>query len=141
VHADRDQLAFLSDQSATSSGYANNLGALRTLGFLAYPAKGRVGLTEAGRAIAVIEEVPASSSELHAIVERKLSPTRWRIIATLIQAYPREVERAELAELSNQSATSSGYANNLGALRSLGLLDYPSKGSVVATSALFLDER
>lgn len=139
--ADRDQLAFLSDQSATSSGYANNLGALRSLGFLAYPAKGRIGLTEAGRAIAMVEDVPTSSSELHAIVERKLSPPRWRIIATLIQAYPREVDRAELAELSSQSATSSGYANNLGALRSLGLLDYPSKGSVIATPALFLDGR
>lgn len=139
--ADRDQLAFLSDQSATSSGYANNLGALRSLGFLAYPAKGRIGLTEAGRAIAVVEGVPTSSSEFHAIVERKLSPPRWRIVATLIQAYPREVDRAELAELSNQSATSSGYANNLGALRSLGLLDYPSKGSVIATPALFLDGR
>jgi hypothetical protein len=140
-HADRDQLAFLSVQSPSSGGYANNLGALRSLGLLDYPAKGRVGLTDAGRALAVIEDVPATSSELHAIVQRRLPPARWRIIASLIKAYPRDVDRAELAELSNQSPSSGGYANNLGALRSLGLLDYPSKGSVIATPALFLEGR
>jgi hypothetical protein len=35
------------------------------------------------------------------------------------------------------SATSSGFANNLGALRSLGLIDYPQRGQVMATDLLF----
>lgn len=35
-------------------------------------------------------------------------------------------------------SASSGYANNLGALRSLGLIDYPSPGMVAATDLLFL---
>jgi uncharacterized protein len=139
--ADRDQLAFLSEQSPTSSSYANNLGALRSANFIDYPAQGRIALTDAGRALAVVENVPATSAELHAIVQRRLPPARWRILATLINAYPREVDRAELAELSVQSPMSSSYANNLGALRSLGLLDYPSKGSVIATPALFLEGR
>ncbi len=141
--ADRDQLAFLSYQSPTSGGYANNLGALRTLGLLDYPSKSRVALTDKGRARASLDdvEVPSTSEELHAIVERRLPPARWRILKTLISAYPRDVDRTELAELSNQSPTSGGYANNLGALRTLGLLDYPSKGAVVATAALFLEGR
>lgn len=139
--ADRDQLAFLSDQSPTSGGYANNLGALRGAGLIEYPAKGRIALTEAGRAMAVVENVPATSAELHAIVQRRLPPARWRIVATLIDAYPGDVDRAELGERSDQSPTSGGYANNLGALRSLGLIDYPSRGRVVATPALFLEGR
>jgi len=139
--ADRDQLAFLSEQSPTSSSYANNLGALRSANLIDYPGQGRIALTDAGRALAVVENVPASSAELHAIVQRRIPPARWRILATLINAYPRDVERAELAELASQSPSSSSYANNLGALRSLGLLDYPSRGTVIATPALFLEGR
>lgn len=36
---------------------------------------------------------------------------------------------------------SSGYTNNLGALRSLGLVDYPRPGRVVALPVLFLEEQ
>lgn len=140
-NADRDQLAFLADQSARSSTYANSLGMLRSAQLIDYPAKGRVGLTDEGRAIAVAEGVPSTSSELHALVQRKVPPSRWRIIETLIKAYPKDVDRAELAELSNQSATSSTYSNSLGALRTLGLIDYPNRGSVIATPALFLEGR
>jgi hypothetical protein len=46
-----------------------------------------------------------------------------------------------LAEEAEQSATSGGYSNNLGALRSLGLIDYPVPGQVVATALLFPGER
>lgn len=35
--------------------------------------------------------------------------------------------------------TSSGFTNNLGRLRSLGLIDYPQPRQVVATPVLFLD--
>lgn len=37
------------------------------------------------------------------------------------------------------SPTSGGYFNNLGSLRTLGVLDYPALGHVVATPILFLD--
>lgn len=36
---------------------------------------------------------------------------------------------------------SGGYFNNLGALRTLGVIDYPTPGRVVATSVLFLEAR
>ena len=42
---------------------------------------------------------------------------------------------------SGSSSTSSAYANNLGRLRSLGLIDYPDRGHVVALPVLFLEER
>jgi Helicase HerA, central domain len=139
--ADRDQLAFLSEQSPSSSSYANHLGALRSANLIDYPSNGRVALTEGGRGIAVVENVPTTSTELHAMMQRRLPPARWKIIATVIDAYPADVDRSELAERSEQSPTSSAYANHLGALRSLGLLDYPRKGRVIATPALFLEGR
>ena len=49
---------------------------------------------------------------------------------------PPEAESAEVYPWCR----SSGYANNLGALRSLGLLDYPVPGQVVASAMLFLDQ-
>lgn len=45
----------------------------------------------------------------------------------------------DLAVATGQSPTSGGYFNNLGRLRSLGLIDYPRPGFVVAKSVLFLE--
>jgi len=44
-----------------------------------------------------------------------------------------------LADSIGVSKTSGGYFNNLGSLRTMGLIDYPSPGRVVATSILFLE--
>lgn len=43
---DKNQLAESIGASASSSAYANNLGRLRTMGFITYPAKGRVRASE-----------------------------------------------------------------------------------------------
>ena len=50
--ADKTQLALLVGVSPTSGGYFNNLGALRSEGFIDYPSGGTVALTDAGAAIA-----------------------------------------------------------------------------------------
>jgi hypothetical protein len=60
-----------------------------------------------------------------------------RILRVLIERHPEQVEKAVLAQDSEQSPTSSGYANNLSALRSLGVLDYPERGFVRAADILF----
>ncbi|TXH35245.1 MAG: hypothetical protein E6Q98_15740 [Rhodospirillaceae bacterium] len=137
--ANKTQLALLADQSPTSSGYANNLGALRSAGLIEYPASGKVALTDAGRRKSNEPERPATSADLHATLQRQLPPAKWRILEALIGAYPVHLSKADLAEQSGQSATSSGYANNLGSLRSLGFIDYPSAGMVVALSVLFIE--
>jgi hypothetical protein len=49
--------------------------------------------------------------------------------------------KADLAEAAGVSPASSGFQNNLGGLRSLGLIDYPHPGHVVATTVLFLEGR
>lgn len=43
------------------------------------------------------------------------------------------------AERASQKPTSGGYFNNLGTLRTLGLIDYPSPGEVAALPALVLE--
>lgn len=135
--ANRTQLAMLADQSPTSSSYQNNLGGLRSLRLLEYVAAG-IQLTDEGRAAAASPDTPPTSAELQASIMRRLPPARARILAELIRAYPRGLARGALADLAAQSATSSSYQNNLGALRSLGVIDYRG-GEVVALPVLFLE--
>ncbi|MFV8160621.1 ATP-binding protein [Mycobacterium sp. 134] len=137
--ADKTQLALWAGVSPKSSGYANNLGGLRSLGLLDYPAPSRVALTEAGRGVARGSAGAITSTvELHRKIESLVSPARWRILAPLVRAYPGTLSREAVADAAGVSASSSGYANNLGALRSLGLIDYPDRGCVRASAVMFL---
>jgi DNA helicase HerA-like ATPase len=79
----------------------------------------------------------STSGELLAdlVVDQGLSAPQWRILAALIQAYPAAVDRVDLAAEAGQSHASSGYANNLGHLRGLGLVT--KKGPIAATDLLF----
>jgi hypothetical protein len=138
---DKTQLALMVGVSPTSGGYFNNLGALRSSGLIHYPNGGTVALTDTGAAAASTDGVPATTSELHASIRAKLPPAKWKILDVLIRAYPRAVARDDLANAIDVSPTSGGYFNNLGSLRSLGLLDYPSPGAVAAQPVLFLEGR
>lgn len=130
----RANLAVMADQSPRSSGYTNNLSSLRSAGLISYPSSSAVALTDAGRAVAVGEKLDLRG--LRAAWQSKLPAPQWRILAVLIEEYPNELARTDAAEMSGQSPTSSGYTNNLSALRSLGLLDYPSRGTLVATDLI-----
>lgn len=136
----RIQVALIAGQSPSSSGFANNLGALRSAGLIDYPAGGAVSLTDEGRA-ALSNAVPplVTSEDLHDRLRALLQPARWRILESLIAEYPAPLSREDLAARAGQSASSSGFANNLGALRSLGYLDYPSGGFVKAEPVLFIE--
>lgn len=136
----RNNLAVFSDQSPTSSGYGNNLGALRSLGYITYPTSDTAQLTNEGRAQAAPVEAPMTLDGLHQAWLGKLPPKRQAMVEVLIKAYPDAVPRDALAEATKQSPTSSGYGNNLGALRSLGIADYPSSDEVIATNLLFPPE-
>jgi hypothetical protein len=141
VSVERTQVAFFADQSPRSSGYTNNLGALRTAGYIDYPSAGLVQLTEKGRALAEPISVPPDTAALHRRIQAQIPPALWRILAATIGQYPDSLTREKLAELAGQSPTSSGFTNNLGRLRSLGLIDYPQARQVVATPVLFIDGR
>ena len=135
----RVQVAVAAQYSATSTGFTNPLGALRSLGLLSYPVPGLLELTDMGREIAEAPRDPPTTAELHARVRAVLEPRQWRILAPLIEAYPAPLSREEAAKRAEYSATSTGYTNPLGALRSLGLIDYPTPGQVVALPILFVE--
>lgn len=125
--------------SPTSGGYFNNLGNLRSAGLIEYPTGGTVALTDAGHAIASTDGVPSTTQELHEAIRAKLPPAKWKVLEQAIRAYPHSLEKDTLAAAIGVSPTSGGYFNNLGSLRSLGLIDYPRPGEVQALPVLFLD--
>lgn len=134
----RNQLALWADVSPTSGGYFNNLGGLRSAGMLDYPAPSTVALTEAGRSFAN-HAPPPSVEQMQEAVCAKVGASKAAILRALIDLYPGDIGKDDLAERIGVSPTSGGYFNNLGALRTLGLIDYPSPGRVAALPVLFLD--
>ncbi len=135
----RSNVAVFADVSPRSSGFSNNLGALRTKGLLDYPSGGTAAITEAGLECVDEPKPIYSLDQLHEAWYAKLSNPQRRILEQVIRVYPDGVGRHRLAQISGQSPTSSGYSNNLGSLRSLGLVTYPSRGAVAASDLLFPD--
>lgn len=135
---DRAMIAIFADQSPKSSGFANNLGALRSAGMIDYPDRGYVSLTPEGHQLAEHVDAPLSLGEYHKAWFARVSGPQRKMLDLLVLEYPGPIERNALAEQTDQSPRSSGYANNLGFLRnSLGLIDYPGTGLVAATARLF----
>lgn len=137
---DRAQVAFFAGTTPSSSSYQNNLGALRTSGAIDYGGSGTVFLTDLGAASADAGTLGASETQEHvqrALLER-LPPAKQRIVRALLLAYPGTLSRAELAEQSETTASSSSFQNNLGSLRSLGAIEYRGK-EVAASGLLFLE--
>lgn len=137
TEVDRPSLAFLAGASPTSSSYANNLGALRTAGLIEYRAGSRIALTGAGQYLARKPERRLTHADILRGVLDRLVPAQGRIVAHVAKVYPKEIDKASLARTVGASATSSSYANNLGRLRSLGLIQYRPEGKVRADDRLF----
>lgn len=136
AEADRDAVGWFAGATPQSSGFANNLGSLRTAGLIDYPAGGKVKLTEAGQAL--VPQMPAPThGDIVALVRGKVTPAQFRLLQVAINAWPDDLSSDDLATMAEASPTSSGFANNKGRLRSLGLIDYPSQGRVRAGDVLF----
>lgn len=136
--ASKTQVALFVGHSPTSGGYANNLGRLRSVGLIDYPHPGTVELTSEGRSRARPPDIPPTTEALHGQVMGLVSRSQAAILELLIWAYPEAISKQEIAERIGASPTSGGFANNLGRLRSLGLINYPRAGYAGAESVLFL---
>jgi len=140
-HPTKTQVALVAKQSPTSGNYTNYLGSLRSAGLIDYPIPGHVALTADGvDAVSDGTDVPRTSEEIHRFVRTLVGEARWKIMASLIEAYPESLDKVTLAERSGMSATSGNYTNYLGRLRSNGLLDYPAAGHVRAQDILFIGQ-
>lgn len=134
----RSILAPMAGVSAKSSGFEKNLSTLRTAGLVDY-GPGTVRLTPEGRDRAVIIATPGTARDLQEAVIAKASRPQGEMLRVLIAAYPHPLTRDELAQRLGVSAASSGFEKNLSTLRTMGVIDYPIRGEVVALPILFLN--
>jgi len=133
----REQVAFIAGYSPTSGGFYNLLGGLRTMGLLDYPSGGLVSLTEAGQERADAPAIAPTRDEFHRHVRGKLSGSQLRVFDPILAAWPNEIASDAVAEQAGYSASSGGFFNLRGSLRTLGLIDYPTGGQCRAEDWLF----
>lgn len=139
--AARSTLAFLAGSSSKSSGFEKNLSTLRTAGLIDYPSQGYVALTDAGTAVAETPSAPLTDDELQQAIYRKLSRPQAELLRVLVEAHPTALDREELAARAGVSAASSGFEKNVSTLRTFGFVDYPARGSVAASTVMFVEGR
>jgi hypothetical protein len=138
VRPTKSTVAVWAGTTPTSSTFEKNIGALRTQGLLDYPAPGLMSITAAGNKFTSSPDVP-TLGDLHERWFAILPPGRAKILRALVDIYDGSLTREQLSEKIDQSQASSTFEKNLGALRSLGVVDYPTPGEVAATSLLFPD--
>lgn len=132
-----EQVGFIAAYSPSSGGFANLKGGLRGLGLVEYPAGGRLALTPEGEAIAVPPAMDVTRDAFHAQVRAKLTGPQVKVLDPILVAYPDPITSLEVAEIASYSASSGGFANLRGSLRTIGLIDYPAPGQVRAADWLF----
>jgi hypothetical protein len=131
-------LAARAGASHKSSAYGNNLGALRSRGILDYRG-GQVYLTPAGMELAGPQKQPLSVEEMAESCKYLLTGAQQAIFDALYRAYPNGISRDELAAAAGASPTSSAYGNNLGAMRSAGMIDYGADKTVHMQKWIFME--
>lgn len=133
------QVALVAGYGSVAGGaYRNPKGALRSGGYVIYPQDGMIELTPDGRKLAEMPDVPRTRSALHQMVLLHVKGPEQRILRPLLDAYPDELARQQVAKAAGYESTAGGaFRNPLGHLRSLGLVTYPQDGSVRAADVLF----
>lgn len=119
------------------SGHVNNvMGSLATAGLIEYPRQGFLALTDAGRAEARALEVH-SLEDVHAAWFEICNGPQRKLLKVLVERWPEEVGRDELAEASGYTAGTGHYNNVVGSLHTMGAIQYPRQGYVRASDLLF----
>lgn len=136
----RSIVAFLAGYSVSSSSFEKALSGNNTAGLGRYPSSDSVELTEAGRALANPQRIPLDTRELHNVIFSRLPSPQAKALRPLIEVYPKPMKREEIADRAGYSVSSSSFEKALSSLRTMGLIDYPSKSEAIALPVLFLED-
>ena len=111
---------------------------MRSAELIEYPQGGTVSLTEKGREV-IGAQIAPSAEEVFRRAESLLTQAQKRVLEVLREIHPEGISREDLAERAGVPATSGGFKNNLGAMRTAGLIEYPGAGAVRCADWLFVD--
>jgi hypothetical protein len=137
----RVQVAFLAGYShPQSTGFVKAIGALRTSGLIAYPSPGTLAFTDEGKSNAPVVDEPLTNEQLQERIMGLVGGVFAKVLKVLIESYPDPIERTTLAQATDYThPQSTGFVKAIGRLRSLGLAEYPSAGTIKASSMLFFE--
>src|SRR6185369_9841780 len=128
----RVQVALLTGYTHKSSTIRNALGALRTAGFITKSGEPIQATAEGVAAAGDVELLPPAGPELVAYWRSRLGQAERSILDVLVDAYPADVTRQEIAERTGYTDGSSTIRNALGRLRSLALVEgWHASGNLV----------
>ena len=133
----RQNVAVIAGISAKGGYFSNTLGTMRTAELIDYPGNGLVSLTSKGSGYASLPDAPQNLNDLHQRWFTKLPKAQRTLLEVLIRFYPQKMLRTALAHQAELDANGGYFSNSLGALRSLGLVEYPASGHVRASNLLF----
>jgi uncharacterized protein len=134
----KNMVAAWAGYSPIGGAFGNPIGALRSKGFIDYPAPGVVTLTDAGRKT-VGPCDPPDQEEIWRRIEATCTGPEQKILRALLgNAGQDEISKEQLAEKAGYLPIGGAFGNPIGALRAKGLLDYPRQGVVKAAEWLFL---
>lgn len=134
-------VAFLAGYTYGSGGYNNPRGRLRQRGLIEYIPGDHLKLSAAGKKSAEYPDIEPTNEALHSAILGKLPGPEGRILSVLLKHYPKSMDSTKLAEASGYTPGSGGFNNPRGRLKTLGLVEYPSPGMVVAKDLLFPEGR
>lgn len=134
------QLATLSDVNLSSGTFYGYLSSLRVRG-LVTDEREEVTLTSDGSVFIgePIRSEPMTSGEIVATFSPKLKAGAKRMLELLVDAYPSNISKKELAEQAEVNIESGTFYGYLSSLRSNGLVE-DDKGTARASPTLFLNE-
>jgi hypothetical protein len=136
----RTWVAPLADTTWKSSGFEKNVSTLKTGGYLETGGPGMLRILSPGRG-----EVGDQQPPTHELLLQKcaaaLSTPQGAILNNLVQVYPQDLAREEIAERSGTTVTSSGFEKNMSTLKTAGMLEITGKGRARAAAWLFAEER
>lgn len=132
-------VAFIAGYRVGGGAFNNPKARLRGKNLIEYLSGKRMKLTEDGRAMAQAPDAPLTTEELHRMVLERLDGPEGRILRPLLSAFPEPMTLEDLARAAEYELGGGAFNNPKGRLRTLGLIDYPSKGLAVAKDFLFLE--
>ena len=135
----KPMVAGWSGYSPEGGAFGNPIGALRSKGYITYPAPATVQLTAEGLAQVGEQQPPASEQEIQQRILNILTGPERKILAALLNHGKDEISKEDLAAASGYEVEGEAFGNPIGALRTKGFLDYPRPRIVKAADWLFFE--
>lgn len=137
VPANRKTVAAHSGYSPGGGAFNNILGRLRSMELVSYPDSGTVAITAMGMLIANLPTGDLTGELLRQSWLSKVSAPQQKILSALIDMYPADISREELAERSGYAEGGGAFNNYVGRLCTLGAAVKSGAKRVRASDLLF----